>query len=82
MTNQMITPGSEMCTLSPPVDSTKSTLTGVVLAALEISQRRRDTMRRLKAALEGGDDAGALEIARELCGIDHDERNRTNTHIN
>jgi hypothetical protein len=46
---------------------------GLLRAALEISARRRETLARLKTALEAGDDAGAIRLARIYTGIDDDE---------
>lgn len=58
-------------------------LTGVLDAALEIARRRRNTLARLRAALEQGDDTEALKLARELCGIDHEQKShRTDTRVN
>ena len=48
-------------------------LTGVVEAALEIARKRRDTLARLRAAVESGDNTKVFEIARELWGVENDE---------
>jgi hypothetical protein len=59
------------------------TLRGVLEAALEIAQRRRDTLAQLRAALEAGDQERAITLAKELCGLAHEqEGNRTNSRIN
>ena len=42
---------------------------GLVDAALEIAERRANTLRQLKTALLSNDDAKALSLARKLCGI-------------
>lgn len=56
---------------------------GLVDAAMEIAQRRRETLRRLRRALETSEDAEALNVARELCGIENEqESHRTDTRIN
>jgi hypothetical protein len=55
---------------------------GLLRAALEISARRRETLARLKEALEAGDDAGALRLARILTGLDDDEAcDRTDSRL-
>jgi hypothetical protein len=53
-------------------------LEGLVNKALEISERRAETLGKLKAALLSGEDSKALELAREYCGIDHAQSNRVN----
>jgi hypothetical protein len=56
---------------------------GLVDAAIEIAQRRRETLRRLRQALETSEDAEALNVARELCGMENEqESHRTDTRIN
>lgn len=42
---------------------------GIVETAVEIAIRRRETFDRLRAALVAKDDKKALQIARELCGV-------------
>jgi hypothetical protein len=55
---------------------------GLVRAALEISARRRETLARLKTALEAGDDAGAIRLARIYTGLDDDEAcDRTDSRL-
>lgn len=51
----------------------QSNVGGLVNAALQIAAKRRETLRRLRAALVNSDTAAALKYARELCGLDHDE---------
>ncbi len=59
------------------------TLGGLVGAALEIARRRRETLARLRAALERGDDAEALRLAKELCGVEHEQKSdRTRPRLN
>lgn len=48
------------------------TLKELVNEALEISRRRRDTLADLRTALQQEDDAEALRLARQLCGITHE----------
>jgi len=51
--------------------------------ALEIAQERRDTLAKLRAALEHGDDVQALQFARRLCGLTNDqESHRINPRLN
>ena len=54
----------------------------LIEAALQIAQERREIMVKLRAALESGDGARALELARELCGVDYEKGNRTNSRVN
>ncbi len=49
-------------------------LSGVLNAALEIADKRRETLARLRAALEKGDDTEALKVARALCGVDDEQK--------
>jgi hypothetical protein len=58
-------------------------LSGVLNAALEIADKRRETLTRLRAALEKGDDTEALEVARALCGIEHEQEGyRAGSRVN
>ena len=57
-------------------------LTGLLDVALAIAAKRRDTLLRLRAALEQGDDVEALKLARELCGLNHEqESHRTHSRL-
>lgn len=49
-------------------------LSGTLTAALEIAQRRADTLRQLREALERNDDALALSIARKVCGLNESKK--------
>lgn len=42
---------------------------GLVNAALEIAERQSHILRQLRSALERGDDALALSLARKVCGL-------------
>ena len=53
----------------------------LIEAALEIAQERREIMAKLRAALESGNDTRALELARELCGVDYEKGNRVNPSV-
>jgi hypothetical protein len=49
---------------------------GLVDAAIEIGHKRHDILKRMRSALENGDNAEALRLGRELCGIEeHDSSN-------
>jgi hypothetical protein len=47
-----------------------SNLGGLLDAALEIGRQRLDILQRMKAAFERGDEAEALRLGRELCGLE------------
>ena len=47
-------------------------LAGVVKAASEIAQRRRDILLRLKHHLKAGENEKVIELARELCGMEEE----------
>jgi hypothetical protein len=59
-------------------------MTGSLIdTALEIAARRRETLARLREALKAGDDAKALRLAAELCGLDDEQKShRTRKSIN
>ena len=60
-----------------------SDLSGVLDAALEIARRRRDTLAQLRAALEAGNQEQAITLAKELCGLNHEqESDRTDPRVN
>lgn len=60
-----------------------SSLMGVLEAALEIASNRRDTLVRLRAALEQDNIVEVLKLARELCGFNHEQkRHRADTRVN
>lgn len=52
-----------------------STWGGLLEAAREIGRKRQDVLQQMKAAYERGDDAEALRLGKELCGIE-DEHTR------
>lgn len=54
---------------------------GLVRAALEISARRRDTLARLKQALESEDDGEAIRLARIYTGLDDETSDRTDSGV-
>lgn len=54
-------------------------LDGILDAAFEISEKRRETLERLRAALEAKNVAEVFRTAKELVGFDDDEKgNRIN----
>lgn len=48
-------------------------LKGLIDAAIKIGEARRQTLRRMRAALEAGNQTEALKLAASLCGVDQDE---------
>ena len=61
----------------------ESTLSGVLEAALEIARKRRETLARMREALENGNDAQVIEIAREFFGVDDEKKgHRTDPRLN
>jgi hypothetical protein len=63
--------------------SNEANLNGVVTAALEIAAKRSETLARLRAAVKSGNDAEGLKIARELCGVDNEQKSdRTHPRVN
>jgi len=56
----------------------------LIEAALEISMRRREVLTSMRKALEAGDHKGALDLAKQICGLQHEIKtsNRANSSIN
>jgi hypothetical protein len=54
----------------------ESVLESLCEVALEISARRAQTLAALRAALEEGDERGALSLAKELVGLSDDLNSR------
>ena len=46
---------------------------GILDAALEIGRRRQDILQLMRSALERGDNAEALRLGRELCGVENEK---------
>lgn len=60
-----------------------SALSRLIEAALEIARRRRETLVRLRAALERGDNVEVWRLAKQLCGVKHEqESDRTRPSVN
>lgn len=57
-------------------------VSGVVDAVLEVGRQRKAVLDKMRAALQSGDDSGALKLARQLCGLQNEESNRANSRIN
>lgn len=57
-----------------------SNLGGLLDAAMQIGATRREILRKMRAALQQGDDSEALKLARQLCGCEKhgQEGNRVN----
>jgi hypothetical protein len=45
----------------------------LVAAALDISERRRETLRHMKEAIEKGDKEEVFEFAKALCGVENEQ---------
>jgi hypothetical protein len=58
------------------------TKTGVVDAILEVGRQRKAVLDQLRAALQSGDNSQALNLARQLCGLQNEESTRTNPRLN
>jgi hypothetical protein len=61
---------------TPPAKAQEIPVHGLIAAALEISAKRAQTLRCMKSALERGDDFKALQMARELCGLENEQQSR------
>ncbi len=59
--------------LEPFVDvqetATPIALSGIVDAILEVSRQRKSLLDQLRSALQSDNDAKALQLARQLCGL-------------
>jgi hypothetical protein len=65
--------------LGPNQANGEGHLEGILDAALEIAEERRDTLRRLREALKAKNVAEVFRAAEELCGLSDDEKsNRVN----
>jgi hypothetical protein len=51
---------------------------GIIDAAIEISVKRREALSRLRDALERGDNELALELAKQLCGMESNDEQKNN----
>ena len=53
-----------------PDESLRTNLGGLLDIAIEIAEKRRDILRRMRTALENRNDLEALDYARQLCGVE------------
>ena len=53
----------------------------IMRAALAIAAKRRGILLRLRQALQNEDVAETIKLAKELCGLDDQGRNRTDSSI-
>lgn len=56
-------------------------LSGIVDAILEVGRQRKIVLNQLRAALQSGDDCKALNLARQLCGIQNEESDRASPRL-
>jgi hypothetical protein len=61
---------------------TDISLSGIVDAILEVGRQRKIVLDKLRAALQSGDDCRALDLARQLCGLQNEKSNRINPRLN
>ena len=54
----------------PRNESPGTNLGGLLDIAIEIAEKRRDILRRMRTALENRNDLEALDYARQLCGVE------------
>jgi hypothetical protein len=60
-----------------------SSTPAIVKAIAEVGRQRNELLAKLREALQSGNTLLALDLARELCGLNHaEERHRTNSRIN
>jgi hypothetical protein len=62
---------------SPPFAELEVSLDGILDAALEIAERRREVLVRLRKALKAKNTAEVYRAAREVCGL-HDDTEKGN----
>jgi hypothetical protein len=65
---QPITPG-ETVTKRSPNGAGSLNIMGAVDAILEVGRQRNIILNQMRAALQSGDDSRALNLARQLCGL-------------
>lgn len=57
-----------------------SHLAGTLDAAMQIGAAQREILRKMRAALQQGDNERALDLARELCGLEASGETSNRTH--
>ena len=72
--DKLYTPHEAALNLNLPILWTDAVTEGLIRTALAIASKRRDILERLREALQQGDNAQALELAKELCGGTHEEK--------
>lgn len=60
----------------------RSEIGDIMRAALAIAAKRRGLLLKLREALQKNDVSEVVKIAKELCGIDEQGSNRTDSRIN
>jgi len=76
-------PTKKVATSIAPVDLEYDghSISGIVDAVLEAGRQRNALLAQLRNALESGQEREALNFARRLCGLPHEESDRTNQSI-
>lgn len=59
-----------------------SEITDLMRAALAIAAKRKGVLLKLREALQKDDLSEVVKLAKELCGIDEQGSNRTDSRIN
>jgi hypothetical protein len=72
---------SEHAATRDPAQTEVST-SGIVDTILEVGRQRKIVLDQLRAALQSGDDCQALDLARQLCGLQNEKSNRVNPRLN
>jgi hypothetical protein len=57
-------------------------VSGIVDAILEVGRQRNALLTKLRAALQSGENTQALNLARQLCGLQNEESARINPRLN
>ncbi len=57
-------------------------MSGIVDAILDVGRQRNALLAQLRSALESGAEKEALILAKRLCGVTHEEGNRTDPRLN
>ena len=55
--------------------------TGIVDAIIEVGRQRNTLLCQMRSALQSGQNDVVLALARQLCGLPHEESHRTNSRI-
>ena len=69
--------------LAPRDFEAESPAAAIVNAIVEVGRQRTELLAKLREALQSGNNLLALDLARELCGLNYaEERRRTDSRIN